>query len=889
MATITYNGVTHRPDNAASPDGDLALCLNLVNDNGTLTPLEEPTLVGSLPSWCQPLFIHSAATFKHVIAYETQDNSVIWIDFDSISDLDWGEYEHWGYIVKNLDEAPSIAALGNTLILSFKNHPLQYAIWKNDSYTALGSHPPFIPIQFCLNSAGQNSTLIPNNFDCFSFDDIEYPDYTAINPNGSTQSLVDGTLEPFDKFKNESYQQYLTEPVFALLNKSISFNCYEGDQAKFIFPFFVRYAIRFYDGSLTQHSFPILLTPNSKILAQLTNLVVETRNQIATVEGNGIFRYNLATLIYRILDVPDELSNWMDLIQGIDIFISAPIYTHNQSGYIKGWTTPESSYIPDNITDIHYDYQLLLPFKESETINTEIEDTSLFYKIFTIPLKDIVKTGTDLNGNQLFNSIKLDANKFSSITSQEVMQDDLNSHRNKIAHSLIYYNSRLNLGGVSEQITNQVPVNSQTGDFCYINPITGEYISSPSYPIEITTQIAENSQTLYLLQGSGDFPEFPRYLFFNTPNAKRLYIKFNDNNYVINLKEHSGLNGAVYFRGFGDNMPDTTDTIPDGTDLITVKHPNKIYTSDVDNPFTFRSQNINTIGSGEIRALCAATQAISQGQFGAFPLYAFTDEGIWALSVSSTGGWSSIQPVTHDVIIAGSQPLNIDKAVVFFSAQGLMLLQGGDVSCLSALLDSDNGINLPADYATTEHFSTDCLNAVKLFPKIAELAYDYAHSRIYVLSNNIYWVYSLKSRIWSHATGAVGGAYALNGYTNTILAESDDNNIHLSTLDANCDKYDYASLITRPLKFESSSLRTIRSVVTRGLLATDSFKSILYASINNRIFTPVAGCESPDIRRISGSAYHSHCLSIILTGLEPDFAINSTEFDILAKHTNKQR
>ena len=236
------------------------------------------------------------------------------------------------------------------------------------------------------------------------------------------------------------------------------------------------------------------------------------------------------------------------------------------------------------------------------------------------------------------------------------------------------------------------------------------------------------------------------------------------------------------------------------------------------------------------------------------------------------------------MISADSKPLNIDNAVVFFSARGLMLIQGGDVTCLSALLDSDNEITLPADL-TTEQLITEFLDAVKRFPKIASLAYDYAHSRIYVLSNNVYWVYSFRSGTWSHAIGCANGATALNDYPNTILVE----NQSLSSLDADCGKYEYASLITRPLKFESTSLRTIRSVVTRGLFNTDSFKSILTASVNNRTFVPLAGTASHDIRRISGSAYRSHCLSLILTGLSPDFAINSTEFDVVAKHTNKMR
>ena len=56
--------------------------------------------------------------------------------------------------------------------------------------------------------------------------------------------------------------------------------------------------------------------------------------------------------------------------------------------------------------------------------------------------------------------------------------------------------------------------------------------------------------------------------------------------------------------------------------------PNKIYTSEINNPFHFPVLGINTIGTGTILGISSAVKALSEGQFGQFPLYAFTSEGV---------------------------------------------------------------------------------------------------------------------------------------------------------------------------------------------------------------------------------------------------------------------
>ena len=110
----------------------------------------------------------------------------------------------------------------------------------------------------------------------------------------------------------------------------------------------------------------------------------------------------------------------------------------------------------------------------------------------------------------------------------------------------------------------------------------------------------------------------------------------------VSVRETQFLNGAFFFSDFEamDKYIVNKNPLQEGTFLRieeltsqdeVIELPNKIYTSEVNNPFFFPLSGINTIGTGEIKGICSAVKALSEGQFGQFPLYAFTDEGVWAL------------------------------------------------------------------------------------------------------------------------------------------------------------------------------------------------------------------------------------------------------------------
>lgn len=103
-------------------------------------------------------------------------------------------------------------------------------------------------------------------------------------------------------------------------------------------------------------------------------------------------------------------------------------------------------------------------------------------------------------------------------------------------------------------------------------------------------------------------------LFFYYPNANAYKAIIERNNYFsdyyeIPLEKHDFLNGAFYFGGWDDVSTEATSIPSVSSDAErTIEVTNKIYTSEVNNPFYFPVLGINTVGTGNILGICAAAK-----------------------------------------------------------------------------------------------------------------------------------------------------------------------------------------------------------------------------------------------------------------------------------------
>ena len=214
----------------------------------------------------------------------------------------------------------------------------------------------------------------------------------------------------------------------------------------------------------------------------------------------------------------------------------------------------------------------------------------------------------------------------------------------------------------------------------------------------------------------------------------------------------------------------------------------------------FNSNGVNQAGDGSIIAIVANTKALSQGQYGKHPLVAFTTKGIWGLTVDSEGVFVSADPMPREVCNNPDTIIQTDDVVYFSSEQGLMVLVGAEVKCVSEQLNGKNGLDM--DFAT--------------FLKGAKVGYDYRDSLLWIgrEDSDIFWIYSIKNGTFHRysmsdeeiAARRAGGTTPIFNFVNSYpdylmqIGSSVFSLVLRPNINADPLSYD-GVLTTRPMKF----------------------------------------------------------------------------------------
>ena len=847
---IKYNSYTTVPSDYECPDGDLAVSINLIPEDGSIKAISRPLVEKEMPSEskCRITFLHKSSSFRHYIIQD--GNNVMWMnalsDSGEMSPLvDLSGYEIYGY-----------NAIGNTLII-LTSGGMYYSLWKDGTYLNLGTHIPELPISFGL----QGEMIRGDEFQ-ITFDNILF---------------FSGDI--WNEF-TETNRTKITDQVLAKVNKFIAEN--STNVGKFMFPFFVRYAYRLYDGSLTMHSAPVLMVCSSDLAPQCfcTNLhgyKTPTNINSATLRLAAMFHQ----LDYAVEDYAlRSLKNWGDIVKSVDIFVSKPIYTYDQNGECTKFMNTEysdcyavckhinqaasTSIYPLRYQKSQFSYlwamtfdptgltaptwRLMLPRRDDEAIKADITDNALFYLLKSINLDDLSTTRTVIPVNKEY---------LQTLVTREVMTDDYQSHDTLIPKCSFGYNSRLNITDLRQQLFNGYQASSM---FPFTDGQVNAWNDSNPTQIDATEEVSvyffikQDGKEIIVNGGSSTFGYRTPFLwlFYPNVNAYKAVLLIREyatpDLYEVSLEPHPTLNGAYYFgdwEGINSDGKTKIRVLPtlSGETQRTIDIPNKIYTSEINNPFLFPVLGINTVGTGKILSIASAAKALSQGQFGQFPLYAFTDEGVWALEVSSTGTYTARQPITRDVCINPDGITQIDSAVLFPTNRGIMLISGSQTQCISDVINTDspfNAFELPSfsqlhDLIGHVPDNDTCIPARPFteFIRDCRMIYDYVHQRIivYNASYTYAYVYSLQSKGWGmmHSTFH----YNINSYPEALAVTTDGKMVNFSGTDQGPVT---GLMVTRPLKLgEGDILKTIDTIIQRGVIRKGHVKSVLYGSrdLNN--------------------------------------------------------
>ena len=687
---LTFDkGMTNVPSDLLCADNTLSLADGMIFRNGEHHVIQKPVesdmeLGGTL------IYVHRVGenTKKYIVEKwdsEHQNYSL----YNSDAEIDGTEHT-------NPIEPSAATAIGNTLIVIIDG-VVYKMLYKNGNYGTPTEALPYPEYQcYLANVSGHNSIWAKNK--------------------GDWSSFVSGLTIRTDK--QEGYNNF----VVGLYSKN------KRELAKkgyFVNPFFVRFAVELFDGSYTFISQPILMFPSFKLnsFGRVQKLGEQIASNIVELQTNGAELW--------VIQKTDD-TGYTDIVKGIAVFVSLPVdvYDTNEDqpltnltvtgtqladGILGGTSTETASYYWSEGTlsgdlDTNF-YVKVLSEKTKQAIENGLKDISNYYKICTLEKKayeEFVSTIPYMDGNFLDN-----------LTTKEFLKyDDYYSRCPVRADSLYVYNSRLNMVGVRrgffEGFDFFMPLDdttSHTYDF-YVT------IKSPYLTNDVV--VHHQKSTTKQMQGI--------YFYYPDPRASHVTI-FRDNTCVCDadLTEHPALNGAYYFRG----LEYTEETVAAPATPTVTSNPeeslgNYVLASEVSNPFVFKASGYYKVGDGYVIGMSAQTQALSQGQFGQFPLIVFTTDGIWALSLSNTGEFLSAHPMSREVCTNSRSITQTDSAIFFVSKRGLNQIVGSQVTCVSRQLEgfANFMLSTPAGYSFATFFQ-DCF-----------MVYDYRDGLLWIFNTD---------------------------------------------------------------------------------------------------------------------------------------------------------
>lgn len=852
-------GITRSSGDLMSEDGELMECINLKCENGELKPLLWPEKDFELNAGESLKYIHKGSGYENYLyIHEGKLKAFYFKD---------GKREDYS-LAQAFSGELLFDAVGNTLVV-LTNGEVHYLLFKNGDYHYLGTDFPECPLSFGLR--GEFRTFSQNN--------------ELLNVTHPKAFDFDGEGIVIHKDSVDS----VTNQILGAVNKFIKDEA--TDKGRFMFPFFVRYAYRLYDGSLTYHSAPVLMVASSYY-----NPYVHVKSYVT---DHMSFKCDISTVVsqldYQLVDssVKEKLLQWSDIIKSVDVFVSAPVYTYNQNARIEHLVGMDKSDLGNEDVDKIYDgcyfvgsiadgdcgwsegnkvtlserlstitngsllskyqryfipslYQMLriepvgqfaanLAYSKY-SIDERIKDCSSFYFVKSIKA-DALSTTRKV--------IEIGESYLSSLESRERMTDEYRSHFKKYSSHVYSYNSRLNLSGVTlkafegfspdslYQFTNgacQLKY-SATSDGNGIEPNsleivdkTNSYCNRIHYQIHRLDEISDELESVF---DKYDLREIGLYTYHPDSDGSFFVVGSTSNDYEYyigdyDFERHKLLNGVYGYIGLDRRNANTvlySFSAPTGD--FRIIEANKVYTSEVNNPFVFNASGVNTVGTGEVLRIVSVTKALSQGQFGQFPLLALCSDGIWALTVNDEGLYSTKQMVSREVCNNPDSVVQTDNSVYFSSEKGLMVIDGSDVRCVTPQM-----VGLPVDIVHQKrmgdllksctpiqnivHASSDMTEFVD-YLRESVIGYSYRDNSLYIchkdsVNYNYLYVYNIQNNTVSKLCYTEENVLGfLNRYPDTLMLGGviTDNKTSVYSLLKQHElegKAVYGFAMTRPLK-----------------------------------------------------------------------------------------
>jgi len=858
------------------------------------------------------------------------------------------------------EQLKDIKSIGNTLIVMTENN-MHYALFREGQYYYLGTEIPKPHIDFIQQEVYKLSQYEYENIpEKYAGED---PQMLALADNVDDEKAVFGqVLKNEDAEDDRSWSkensaygiqiyegkrwqtadykaidkmaEKLLDKIWECVSSIRDVNHRSGILNE---PIFITYALRLYDGSSYAPSVPIPLG------MAFYDMDKEERSNYFDINVNSVFftvapgAGNLtgvsflakvhAWLAYIVRmsfeDLYEKYANWKDIVTGLDIYVSEPCSlekTRDTCKVLKSVKRADN----DNRLKYYIDNGLLplITSDEGYSFNVVLDPENAFDKreqntmdkvgpFFLVKSYDfeefdrISGTREYLKADFTTESLSLYSTLTNEFVNPTLANEFMSNHRIS-ASGAMAYNESLYAFDIRQQLTagyggisgafHQGMTSSQRYEY----QLTYHINTSDGQSLDVKSPIIKET---WYSHGA---------IFYPDPRCRTAVVAIRPMDsesaweyHRIEFKECPNISASYFYAGMGRSL---STAFMESVKVASAPAENnveiiqgKVFKSASANPFFYPETSRVTIAGGKIIGLATSTQAISTGQFGEYPLYAFAEDGIWALSISVTGDIISSKPLSREKALSRETITPIDHAVVFATEKGVMLLSGSDTTnispdmngrhfCIDEISAEGKLLEpvLPDTFMEAIHDDTTFMN----FISKAVCTPDYTGSRLIFFRPDMpyQYIYKLDTQTWHKYTEDTDGSAMtltnrLNSYPDCYIAVKKGNRTRLmnfsTPLDVTRDDTLNGIVITRSMDFNNPDiLKKITSIKVRGQYAKGSVKYILLGSQDGQRFHV--------IHSLNGKSWKVFRM-VIVARLKPTESITYIDIEYENKFDNRMR
>ncbi|MEE0961712.1 MAG: hypothetical protein U0L54_04115 [Bacteroidales bacterium] len=641
----------------------------------------------------------------------------------------------------------SVSSIGNMLIVH-SDKGMIYMLWDNGKYRQIKE----VVLPLVLFER------VPGGFAGDSEDAtiIAPMDYPLVRPTRYPIPIED------DNIKRDLASTYIYG------KDSLKLRAYEENA--FVEPMYVRYAIRSFDGGTVMVSPPILLPAASEfeLLAsgELDDKMrgEELRCHVRIKDG------------YKVrLHIPiDDRIKQIDsrMYPYLDVYVSQPINRDEGLEKISGLSSISTSGDYGSAGTYHIGYEI-------EKRPIDVSSNVVYYRVMQLSMEELSGRTEDIYDIDMHVGEQM-----SQLYQLDVLEQPGSIHRYASAKGYVY-NNRYHIYDVEQTFfggwnrSNLSYVEADDGGSGIVGGNKTKiivYLQAEGMEMVLRPQITEeySGSVLNALLSYPDSRAYKMILYSSTQKAE------------VALRPHEMEDMAYYYREDGLPWESITTEEYELLEKIAISdkiiRPNIMKVSELNNPMLWPNEKTYAVGSGKIVSMGVATKAISQGQFGQYPLYVFTDEGIWVMQGTDTQvSYATLSPLSRDVVTNADSICGIDEAVVYGTKQGLYILSGGERVCITTALD-DHGVSRCGDNslsAVVEELTGVLRDETSLSELLSRgvVSYHYHGGEIllYIPNDRYVYAYGLRTGMWSSYNISV--LYSIPSYPDLLLARRGDDDV----------------------------------------------------------------------------------------------------------------